>query len=49
VSMSTVRESTMGSPTVEGCIAQKLRSLVFPQPKSVVVVNYPFVFKSSTP
>jgi len=49
VSMSVVKDSTMKNPNVENCIAQKIRGLIFPKPKGggIVIVNYPFVFKSA--
>lgn len=49
VTMSVVKESSMKNPTVENCIAGKIRGLLFPKPKGggIVIVNYPFVFKSA--
>lgn len=44
-----VEETTMKSPAVENCIAQRIRRWVFPAPKGggIVVVKYPFIFKPS--
>ena len=49
VTMSVVKDSTMKNPNVESCIASKIRGLLFPKPKGggIVIVNYPFVFKSA--
>lgn len=49
VTVAVVKESTMGSPNVENCIVGKIRGLEFPKPKGggIVVVNYPFTFKSA--
>jgi hypothetical protein len=49
VTMAVVKETTMGNPNVENCIAGKIRGLEFPKPKGggIVLVNYPFTFKSA--
>lgn len=45
----SVKQTTMNDPNVERCIASKIRTWMFPKPKGggIVIVNYPFVFKSS--
>jgi len=49
VSQSTIKESTMGNGSVEGCINQRIQSLIFPEPKGRgrVIVVYPFFFKAA--
>jgi hypothetical protein len=44
----SVRESTMGAPAVERCIAGKIKHWKFPQPSGggQVQVNYPFVLRA---
>jgi TonB family protein len=51
VSDSVVRESDMGAPEVEKCIADVVRTWPFPQPIGApcVVIHYPFIFRSSDP
>ena len=44
VSQSAVEATTLHSAPVETCLAAKIRSWRFPPPRSVVIVNYPFVF-----
>lgn len=46
---SKPKTSTMNNPEVERCIAQKIRTWEFPKPKGggIVIVRYPFVFKTS--
>lgn len=41
-----VKSSTLGSPTVEQCMVQRLKTWIFPEPPNdqVAVVAYPFVF-----
>jgi|GEM_PF-4550206 len=51
VKESKVLETTMNSQAnqVESCIAAKIRTFIFPKPRGggMVLVNYPFVFKSA--
>jgi TonB family protein len=49
VMVARIKESTMGSPTVEGCIVKAVRRWQFPKPEGggIVVVSYPFVLKTS--
>lgn len=49
VNQSAVAETQMKNSNVEGCLATKIKTWVFPKPKGggIVVVNYPFVFKQS--
>jgi hypothetical protein len=49
VTQSAVAETQMKNSNVEGCLATKIKTWVFPKPKGggIVVVNYPFVFKQS--
>ncbi|MFA6032677.1 MAG: AgmX/PglI C-terminal domain-containing protein [Myxococcota bacterium] len=49
VQSSKVKESTMGNADVENCIAQKVKTWRFPEPKGggIVVVTYPFVLKQT--
>jgi hypothetical protein len=49
VSQSKVNRTTMGNQTVESCVANQIRTIRFPPPKGggIVIVNYPFVFKSN--
>ncbi|MGF1510127.1 MAG: AgmX/PglI C-terminal domain-containing protein [Myxococcota bacterium] len=44
-----VPSSTLGNTTVEQCIVSKIKTWKFPKPKGggVVIVNYPFVLKTS--
>ncbi len=47
VSASSVKKTTMNSATVENCIAGKIKTWKFPNPKGGgnVLVSYPFLFK----
>jgi Ca-activated chloride channel family protein len=49
VSSASIAESTLNSKPVEQCLLQAIRRLTFPQPPGgeVIVVTYPFTFKSS--
>ena len=49
VSQSRINRTTMGNQAVENCVANQIRTIRFPAPKGggIVIVNYPFVFKSS--
>ncbi len=49
VAQANVRESSMPSAAVEGCVTQVMRTLKFPEPKGggIVVVTYPFVFNAA--
>ncbi len=49
VSQSTIKESTMGSVSVEKCINQRIQQLRFPEPRGggIVIVSYPFFFKAA--
>jgi Ca-activated chloride channel family protein len=44
-----MRSSTLSDPSVEACIAEQLQRMAFPEPAGggVVVVSYPFVFRST--
>ena len=44
-----VSETDLGNPAVEQCIAMKIKTWKFPEPKGggIVEVNYPFIFKTS--
>jgi TonB family protein len=46
---SSVAQSTAGNPELEQCVAGRVRTWQFPQPKGggVVVVTYPFLFKAA--
>ncbi len=46
---SGVKQSTLGNPTVETCIAKAVRRWLFPKPRDggIVMVSYPFVLKSA--
>lgn len=46
---ATIEESTMGDRDVEGCLTDRIRRWIFPEPKGggIVIVKYPFVFKAS--
>ncbi len=46
VSKAETKSSTLGSPTVESCIADRFRRFQFPEPKGggIVIVSYPFIF-----
>jgi hypothetical protein len=48
VTQSQKAESQMNNSNVEGCLATKIKTWVFPKPKGggIVIVNYPFVFES---
>jgi hypothetical protein len=39
----------MGDRDVEGCLTDRIRRWIFPEPKGggIVIVKYPFVFKAS--
>jgi hypothetical protein len=49
VEMQRIGETTLKSPTVEGCILQRVAKWKFPTPEggTKVVVTYPFLFKST--
>jgi TonB family protein len=45
---SKVRESTVGDPELEGCVAARVSTFRFPPTGGgVVVVTYPFIFKTA--
>ncbi len=46
VRTAKTKSSSMGNPTVESCVAARIREARFPEPPpgSVAVVDYPFVF-----
>ncbi len=48
VASSVVQVSTMKNFAVEQCVARTLKRIIFPRPKGggIVVVTYPFIFKS---
>jgi hypothetical protein len=48
VSKSVVKVSTMKNTAVEQCVATTIKRIIFPQPKGggIVVVTYPFIFKT---
>jgi hypothetical protein len=50
VTQSKAAASSLRNKSVEGCLAQKIRTWRFPKPKGggIVIVNYPFVFKHGT-
>ncbi|WIG98377.1 adventurous gliding motility protein GltG [Myxococcus sp. SDU36] len=49
VASSSVAQSTAGNAALETCVAGRVRTWKFPEPKGggVVVVTYPFIFKQS--
>jgi len=49
VAASKVERSTMKNNRVEGCVTRAVRRWLFPKPHNggVVVVSYPFVFRSA--
>ncbi|MEM6366798.1 MAG: AgmX/PglI C-terminal domain-containing protein [Myxococcota bacterium] len=49
VQTTKVTQSTLGSPPVERCMMQKIKTWRFPKPKGggIVVVKYPFALNSS--
>ncbi|MFN8945722.1 MAG: AgmX/PglI C-terminal domain-containing protein [Pseudobdellovibrionaceae bacterium] len=49
VNTQKVSDTTMGDPTVEGCMLSKIAKWKFPSPKGGTQVNvtYPFLFKST--
>lgn len=48
VSSAEVTSSTLGSPSLEACVAGEIRRLRFPAPDGgPVVVSYPFLFRPS--
>jgi TonB family protein len=46
---SSLAQSTANNPELEQCVAGRVRTWQFPQPKGggVVVVTYPFIFKAA--
>jgi hypothetical protein len=48
VSSAKTNSTSMNNPIVENCICQRFMRFKFPQPKGggIVIVSYPFVFKS---
>lgn len=48
VASSVVQVSTMKNYAVESCVAKTIKRIIFPRPKGggIVVVTYPFIFKS---
>lgn len=49
VAKSSVKRTTMHNEKVEQCVARQIKKIVFPKPAGggIVIVNYPFGFKSS--
>lgn len=49
VASSSVAQSTAGNAELENCVAGRVRTWKFPEPKGggVVVVTYPFIFKQA--
>jgi tetratricopeptide (TPR) repeat protein len=49
VSLSKTLNSTMDNENVEKCIAHQIKKIDFPPPRGggIVIVNYPFVFRST--
>lgn len=49
VQQASVGATTLNNATVERCMTQKIRTWKFPEPKGggIVIVNYPFILKSS--
>jgi hypothetical protein len=49
VTQATVSQTTLRNASVERCIAEKIRTWKFPEPKGggIVIVNYPFILQSS--
>jgi TonB family protein len=47
VNVATVKQSSLGFPETEGCIAMVIKRWKFPKPVggTIVKVNYPFTFK----
>lgn len=43
---SQVKESTLGDPTAEGCIAGAVRGWTFPRGPGKIIVVYPFAFRT---
>jgi TonB family protein len=47
---ATIEHSTLNSPAVDSCVVAKVKSWVFPKPRGgIVVIKYPFVFRTSNP
>jgi TonB family protein len=48
VTSAVIAETTLNNPAVEQCLLKVFKRMTFPQPEGggVVVVNYPFIFKS---
>jgi hypothetical protein len=46
VSKASIKSSSMGSKSVEGCITSRFMRFKFPEPKGggIVIVSYPFIF-----
>jgi len=46
VSKASIKSSTMGNKSVEGCISSRFMKFQFPEPKGggIVIVSYPFIF-----
>ncbi len=49
VSQSRVAVSSLRNQAVEACVAQVVRRIVFPPPRQLVAVRYPFLFSSVGP
>jgi FHA domain-containing protein len=49
VTQATVSATSLKNSTVERCMTQKIRTWKFPEPKGggIVIVNYPFILKST--
>lgn len=47
VTKADIKQSSMGSASVEGCIASRFLKFQFPEPKGggIVIVSYPFIFQ----
>jgi hypothetical protein len=49
VSRASIKKSTLGNSSVEGCLSGRFMTLQFPEPKGngIVIVSYPFMFAGS--
>lgn len=47
---AAIKDSTLGDESVDQCLLTRMRALQFPKPPGggVVIVNYPFVFRSAS-
>ena len=46
VTKAEIASTTMKNESVERCLTRVVRRIRFPAPQGIVIVNYPFIFKT---